>query len=309
MSELIVCDQTRLDKYRVSTITCNATLGVVIDLATFFQNVNITDGNGLIWAEFGKNTRGVYPKVRKELGNTRKCFDNQVTVIYKMNTYFPNIKVFRNGSIQMTGIRSKEDGMFACSVISDEIERLRNISGIKLIATDHIAATNNAADITNTEHGVGVAADAADGVVASSELREPVTAKDFKIRMINCDFGVPFKIRRKKLHLLLTSPTYNNVCSFQPVDYPGVKLQYYWNADAKCATDGVCKCESQCFGKGTGCGEGQCKKVTVSSFDSGKILITGANTFTQVNAAYHYIHKVIYDNMSDMKKTMPELPM
>jgi hypothetical protein len=275
-------------------------LGVVIDLSTFFHNVNISDGMGLIWAEFGKNTRGVYPKVRKELGNTRKCFDNQVTVIYKMNTYFPNIKVFRNGSIQMTGIRSKEDGMFACSVISNEIERLRNIPGIKLIASDHV----DAADGANTEHEATAVASA-----ATTELREPVTAKDFKIRMINCDFGVPFKIRRKKLHLLLTSPTYNNVCSFQPVDYPGVKLQYYWNADAKHATDGVCKCESQCFGKGTGCGEGQCKKVTVSSFDSGKILITGANTFTQVNAAYHYIHKVIYDNMSDMKKTMPELPM
>jgi hypothetical protein len=58
----------------------------------------------------------------------------------------------------------------------------------------------------------------------------------------------------------------------------------------------------QCFGKGTGQGQGQCKKVTVSIFDSGKILITGANSFQQVNSAHDYICKVIADNEDLLRK-------
>jgi len=182
--------------------------------------------------------------------------------------YYPNIKVFRNGSIQMTGIRTEEDGIRATNIVADEINRM---------------------------------------MLGTQEDQQHITASEFAIRMINCDFGVPFKIKRKKLHSLLISPTYNNVCSFQPVDYPGVKLQYYWNANPKFAKNGVCMCSSQCFGKGTTEGEGQCKKVTVSAFDSGKILITGANSFYQVNSAYNYIRKVIFDNEEDVKKTMPLL--
>jgi len=267
----------KLDDYRVSTITCNAKVGVTVDMNKFFDNVNIVDlasirsetDSGCIWVEFGKNTRGVYPKPRKELGAERKCFDNQVTVIYKLKTYFPNIKVFRNGSIQMTGIRTKEDGELACSQIAQEIDRMQQPQ-----------------DPENT-------------------ARERVKASEFTVRMINCDFGVPYKVKRKKLHTILISADYNNVCSFQPVDYPGVKLQYYWNNDEKYAKNGVCRCPSQCFGKGTSFGQGQCKKVTVSIFDSGKILITGANSFYQVNSAYRYIRDVIKDNEDDVKKIVP----
>jgi hypothetical protein len=297
-----VCNETcnvygnKIADYRVSTITCNARIGAVINMTAFFENVNIienTDGpcgpNGFIWIEYGKHTRGVYPKVRKELGAARKCFDNQVTVIYKMRaengtTYYPNIKVFRNGSIQMTGIRTKDDGELAAKLIADEVERMRHSSATQVVVSESTTTDDSSYD-ENTQN--------------------KIVSTDFTIRMINCDFGVPFKIRRKKLHLLLISPTYNNVCSFQPVDYPGVKLQYFWNSDTAYAKGGMCMCPSQCFGKGTSNGCGQCKKVTVSVFDSGKILITGANSFYQVNSAFNYIKQVIYDNCDEVKKTVP----
>jgi hypothetical protein len=119
--------------------------------------------------------------------------------------------------------------------------------------------------------------------------------------MINSDFGVPFKIRRKNLHHLLISDVYNNACSFQPLTYPGVKLQYFWNK-MNPQKNGVCNCTNICYGKGGGNGNGDCKKVTVSIFDSGKILITGANAFDQVDNAYSYICKVISDNKRELKK-------
>jgi TATA-box binding protein (TBP) (component of TFIID and TFIIIB) len=245
-----------------------------VDLTVFFDNVAL-DSN-FMWVEYGLRTRGVYPKKRKDPGENKKCFDNQATVIYKMqdakqNTYFPNIKLFRNGSIQMTGIRSPDDGQYISQAIADEITKIREV---------------------------------APSIVDASA--EKVMASAFKIRMINCDFGVAFKIRRKKLHQLLISSPYNNTCSFQPVDYPGVKLQYYWN-DRLPNMYGNCECATHCFGNGTGDGQGQCKKVTVSIFDSGKILITGANSFIQVNAAYKYICDMIHNNEDKMKKNMPTL--
>ena len=260
-----------ISKYRVSTITCNASIGTIVNLNAFFTHVNVTQDTGFVWVEYGKNTRGTYPKTRKDLGSNKKCFDNQATVIYKMESkglpiYFPNIKLFRNGSVQMTGIRTREDGARAADLLAAEVERMRQC---------------------NT------------GVVESTN---PIVSTNFTIRMINCDFGVEYNVRRKKLHQLLISSAYNNACSFQPVDYPGVILKYYWNTDTVCARDGRCLCDTQCFGKGTGTGNGQCKKITVSTFDSGKILITGANSFQQVNSAYKYIIGVISDNESALRK-------
>jgi len=254
--------------YRVSTITCNASITTTIDLVKLFENINLTDdittSNGFIWIENGLKKRGTYPKKRKE-SKQKKCFDNQITVIYKyLDGYYPNIKIFRNGNIQMTGIRTEEDGKKVVNIITEELKKLTD-------SYNDIVGNKN--DIVN---------------------------KDFTIRMINCDFGIPFKIRRKNLHQLLISPKYGNTCSFQPLTYPGVKLQYYWNK--KQNNNGICQCNKICYGKGNGNGDGECKKVTIAIFDSGKILITGANSFEQVNKAYEFICNVIINNKDDIKK-------
>lgn len=252
--------------YRVSTITCNASISTTVDLSVFFEHVKISS-NGIVWSEFGKNNKGTNVKKKSPSSNKKDSFDNQVTVIlYMQDGYYPNIKIFRNGSIQMTGIRTEKDGLAAVSKIEEEIRR---------IATEESSCV------------VG--------------KLEDLKAGEFKIRMINSDFGFPFKIRRKNLHQLLISDKYMNACSFQPLTYPGVKLQYFWNA-AMPNNMGVCKCTEPCYGTG----KNECKKVTVSVFDSGKILITGANSFDQVNEAYKYICDVIKDNRHELMKVLPD---
>ena len=252
--------------YRVSTITCNATVSTQVALPIFFEHVLI-DPKVIMWSEFGQRTKGTHTKKRGEPREGKKSFDNQVTVILYMGEgYYPNIKIFRNGSIQMTGIRTEHDGRKAVAMVADEIHR--------------IATEANAAVVQDLQ---------------------ALRGTDFKIRMINCDFGFPFKIRRKNLHQLLISDRYRNSCSFQPLTYPGVKLQYFWSAMHTNAR-GICECTQPCYGSG----QGECKKVTVSVFDSGKILITGANSFEQVNAAYKYICDVIKDNGYELMKVIPD---
>ena len=279
--------------YRVSTITCNASIGVCVNLAEVLKHININDSSSyqnlktsdydFRWIEFGRVNRGTYHKKRKgDVNKPKKCFDNQATVIISMcnnnKQYYPNIKLFRNGSVQMTGVRTPEDGEKIAEIIATEIRRICSTCSTQVVEN------------------------------YKDELNEKIHPSDFSIRMINCDFALGYKIRRKKLHEILISEKYNNACCFQPVDYPGVKLQYYWNSNRTYACNGKCMCEIQCAtGKGNGNNENQCKKVTVSVFDSGKILITGANTFIQVNSAYTYINDVIKENEKQIKKTVPTL--
>lgn len=252
--------------YRVSTITCNASVSTQVDLQVFFENVQIHPDR-FVWSEYGSKTKGEPIKKRREGAEPKKSFDNQVTVLLRMrDKYYPNVKLFRNGNIQMTGIRTYEDGNY---VVEQIVEEVRRIAGIA-------------------------------PVVAK---KEDVKGTDFKIRMINCDFGFPFKIRRRNLHQLLISDKYDNSCSFEPLTYPGVKLQYFWNEQKN--NKGVCTCTNPCYGKGTGLGDGECKKVTVSVFDSGRILITGANSFEQVNEAYKYICDVVKENAKELMKVLP----
>ena len=48
-----------------------------------------------------------------------------------------------------------------------------------------------------------------------------------------------------------------------------------------------------CDGKGCGCGDGQCKKITIAAFASGKILLTGAQNSKQLTSAYNFINSFI----------------
>jgi TATA-box binding protein (TBP) (component of TFIID and TFIIIB) len=263
--------------YRVSTITWNGSVGTAVNYTLFFEHVRIIDRKerGFVWADYrGEKSRGVYPKKRRNTvnGEARKCFDNQLTLImYLADGYFPNVKLFHNGNIHITGIRTPDDGVWINEYLVQEIRRI------------HAEHPDVVTDVESLQSG------------------------NYVIRMINSDFSVPYRIRRKDLHKLLISPEYNNQCVFQPGSYPGVKLQYYWN-DQNTARDGICRCEGKCLGKGDGHGEGKCKKVTVAIFESGSILITGANAFDQIDDAYAYINKVLQQHNTVLRKVMPTMP-
>jgi TATA-box binding protein (TBP) (component of TFIID and TFIIIB) len=210
--------------------------------------------------------------IREGGGGGKKSFDNQVTVIYAFREkYNPNIKVFRNGNIQMTGVRVIEDGEKIIGIIVDELRRIYE--------SGHTS------------------------VVEDADALHPC---DFKVRMINSNFSVPYLVRRKDLHKLLISHEYNNNCIFQGTTYPGVKLYFYWNSTKK-KQDGICECTKACFGKGTGHGDGECKKVTVAIFESGNVLITGANTVEQIDSAYAYITAVLVQHVQMLRKVLPPL--
>lgn len=280
--------------YSVSTITCNGSITSSVDLGLYFRHVSVLTpeeamggvATGILCVKYGKgHFRGYHPKMSRAPATAsdavpvRNSFDNQVTTVFRvyssrpevLASYMPNVKLFRNGNVQMTGIRCPEDGERVLEMLADAV-RLVCASGEDAVhVVDDIAA---------------------------------VRAREFRISMINTNFTVNYHVRRKALQRVLSSDAYRMVCSFEG-PYPGVKLQYYWNALHGAEKQGICACTQACDGKGRGDGDGRCKKVTVSVFESGNALITGANAFAQVHDAYAFIRGALLGHANVLRKTLP----
>lgn len=270
--------------YRVSTITCNGSIGKTVGevyLDVLYQVIPIilmSDTScGFIYMidKQGREFKGILPKKEKKSQKVpitteeqfkKRRFDNAISGYFKLKeNYYPSVKIFKNGTVQMTGVKTIQDG----EKLNEEIYKV-----IKRLSMEHPTIVKNS---------------------------DSIESGDFCVRLINSDFSINYNIRRKDLHHLLISDTYGNISSFQPGTYPGVKLQYFWNKNAPCH-NGKCPCHEKCFGKGTGHGDGKCKKITVSIFESGKILITGAIQFDQINEAYKYICNILENHQSSLQK-------
>ena len=276
-------DEIYFTPYKVSTITCNVDIGVNINLVVLYEQFSITDKSNFIWIYYPKivdkeNKRGIYPKKKRNIKQTNKktSFDNQVTVLYKSENY-PNLKIFKNGNIQITGVKDKDNVAIIVNQVIEELKRIYKDNK----------------ELSTTE-----------------DFNYKIQFTNFHIRMINTDFKTycdnehkeKFLIRRKVLHKLLISDMYNNKCSFEPCKYHGVKLEFYWNK-CKEKQDGICNCKNHCFGKGSGNDINNCKKITIAIFESGSVLITGGVSFEQIDNAYLYITNIFKNHINELKKT------
>jgi TATA-box binding protein (TBP) (component of TFIID and TFIIIB) len=138
--------------------------------------------------------------------------------------------------------------------------------------------------------------------IFSNELK----LSNYNIVLINSDFDIKYKVNRDLLHRdIIGLGMYS---SYEPTIYPGVNIKYY---DNKIYNDGICRCCNKCNGKGKGNGDGDCKKITIAVFNSGKIIITGGNSFEQVITSYNFIYNLLnnkekYENIIDDTKNMIE---
>jgi hypothetical protein len=273
--------------YVVSTITANGSVGADVRINVFFEHAAVVmkGAPGIVWLQYGtERERGEYPKKRK-VGVRRKFGDQVSFYMWLATGHTAHVKLFENGNLHMTGLRRVEEGHAIQQSVAAEIRR--------------IAAENDVHVLVDPD---------AAGLGASDQ---------FVIRMINCDFSIPFHVRRRELHQLLSVDPYNTVCMFQPGTYPGVKLEYYWSSAVDSKRDGVCRCTKLRVHRRRVTAmtnhphpdvECNCKKVTVAVFESGRVLITGANDFNQVDEAYAFITSVMAAHANDLQRRLPPPP-
>lgn len=253
--------------YRVSTITItgginsNVKLDILYDTlyknyVTFKEEFK-TDGE-ITDIEYGENkhffqisqTKTKNSK-RKTKDKPKKRFNNQLTIIVYMHDNSYNIKLFRNGNLQMTGVKNIEIGNEVINYLMNCIKNL------------HLKFNND--------------------ILSDIDKLENI---NYKVRLINCDFKVNFQIRLDYLYRIITKE-YGITCSYEPCIYPGAKIEYYY------PNNGLCLCEKYCNGK-----KDHCKKITIAVFQSGNIIITGANKIEHVNIAYKFICDILELNVS-----------
>ena len=276
--------------YKISTITATGSISCNVNLNLFYKYIHVIDVNdlnnkndGYLYIEYGKKKAETFCKgFHKKMTVTRrkkqegKRFDNQATVI--LRKYIPesdefhsaNIKVFRNGNVQMTGLKHIEQGTWVINYLIQSIKEM-----------DVKARADNCEEL----------------IVDDIHTMKPAA---YQICLINSDFRIGFDIKRDKLCKILQTE-YGVLSSYEPCIYPGVKVQYCWNEMHK-PQSGVCSCIGPCHGKGTGFGDGKCKRITIAVFQSGCIIITGAQTCNQIDMAYDFICEAIHTHKEEIQK-------
>jgi TATA-box binding protein (TBP) (component of TFIID and TFIIIB) len=258
---------------RISTMVTTANVGCVIQLEHLWEQVPILPywdlNDGILEMDYQGAMKGTSWKriLQKAPTEPKKTFFfNQATLVIRrevapMNWKEINIKLFRNGGVQMTGVRSEEMSWDALRWLVNHIQT-------------HCAT-------------------------------KPVFTEDMRLykmqtQLVNTDFSIGAKIRRDVLYKIL-SERYHLTVSYEPSIYQGVKTKYFYNAlrPAGCP-NGLCPCEKLCKGTGDGMSLGNCKKITISPFQTGQIIITGARTMDQINEAYEFMKALFQEHAEEV---------
>lgn len=189
--------------YRVSTITATASVDACVELNALFNSIRIGDAfPDLKFVEYGGTKcetqyKGQSLTKTKHRGKkpVKKRFDNQMTLHFFRGGARYNVKLFKNGNIQMTGIKDIEAGSH---IVNQLIDIIRHNS-----------------------------------ILNSSIVADPALLKNekMKICLANCDFKLGFNVDRNSLHEILSKRGFK--CSYEPCIYQGVKLSYFLSDSAK----------------------------------------------------------------------------
>ena len=244
---------------RISTMTAIGSLPCQLSLKDTFEKMHVT--NIIRGIEFQNDIKGETRKKKKkrtsttDQNNKKRCFYNQITLVLCLNDKKMNVKIFKNGKLQLTGVKSESAGKQACQHIYEMLCQLKLTS-----------------------------------LPSLGEEKEKEPAINYRTVMINSDFKIGFPIRRNELFRLFVKKYNFRHTTFEPCIYPGVNAKYYWNElTQKTDKAGRCCCSALCNGKGCGNGDGQCKKITIATFQSGTVIITGATSLQQLNDVHAFV--------------------
>ncbi len=123
-----------------------------------------------------------------------------------------------------------------------------------------------------------------------SPFTTPPSIQRFSVQLINTDYALNKFINQDALHKILINE-YNLFSMLEKTIYQGVNTKFFYNK--RNPGVGICQCKTFCKGQGMGEGEGECKRITMSIFRTGRIIITGARQLGQIEAAYDFLNAVL----------------
>lgn len=302
-------DFTKSD-LRISTMTVTANWGMPVNLDLLFEQLKAHfipigyPAEGIIKFEHKSKVLGACHKdLFTNRKTTKKSFFNQSTIILRRifgsGWKEVNMKLFDNGGIQMTGVTSKDFATDSVAWLLKLILTLPISPFIVVLASDPVAVTvaTTAIEPTATKSGRKPAKPKPVKIIQASSLTPSITKVN--VSLINTDYSLNRDIQQDTLHRLFIE-RYNLFSMLEKTIYQGVNAKYFYNTNNK--GTGVCACgaDSFCKGQGTGDGKGECKRITMSIFRTGKIIITGARTMEQIQEAYAFLNGVFERHANDV---------
>ena len=233
----------------------------------FKNRSEIIYNNSMIGKVIGCKTgdldiKGFFKK--EKLGDFYNCATVNLVLGNKKTA---NIKIFKNGKLQMTGIPHPDDGKIAVKYICNYITELTS-------SECKISLDNNSPNL-----------------------------KSYDTVMMNTCYVIGYCINRGTLHKILRDRYHLNAI-YDTEGYPGVRVVYYYNTNNYATpNEGRCICNNLCKGKGSGDGESNCRKISIAIFQSGSAIIAGGcKTDKPIYAAYNFINNVLGEIIEEVYK-------
>ena len=229
-------------------------------------------------------------KTARKNKKTKKHFYNQVTIIIKP---FPervngiNMKLSENGSIQMTGPKTMEEGHLT---IQKMIEYLYDYDPqifykkTKIISDDQTICTSDTDDTNITQTPIEY----------NIEYYTKESLKNISILSSNCEliivsFQLPFLIHLNKFNTILKEK-YELLSIFGTSSYPGINTKITYKDDCTELEHIKKKKRYLC----------NCRDMSIFTFRTGKVIITGFETTEK-------IEKIFEQYIDIVKKEEPNI--
>jgi len=324
--------EIKSSKLKISIMSATSSYNTIINLKTLSKFLK---KNSQIY--FIDSTFNMTRKISNI--SQKKIFYNQITI--KIRPYYNeklkinlnlsvNLKLFRNGKLQLCGLRSEYDGYLSLIILKNKMNNIvqtqinhinilkhkfkKNIlkkiidnlyiKNIYLLDYDSIINILNKINLINKYIKNYYKNKVSDNILKKiiKKNNELIKIKTYNITLINSDFYVGFDLNRTKVYNYLLNDC-KLFCDFDPCIYQGVLVKFYWNK-LNNIQKGICNCSEPCNGKGLGNGNGDCKKITISIFQSGNIIITGKTNRYEINYIYNYISNLFKENSSMLEQIL-----
>ena len=255
----------------INTLTVCCSMNVLFNVNNIARYIDLNP-NAIIKINHGDpsniltNRSIIMRKKNKKPKKKKKVFYNQVSlcVIVKDKAKPVNIKLFSNGSIQMTGCKVIDNAIDALHKLFNELQKIKAvIDGKTMTIIDKPFY-----ELMLQENELTPPLSPAE----SKKIMNLYNVNKLRIEMIVCKFKYPTLINRNKLFRILKENNYE--CSFNPEKHAAVDLKFN-------TLD---------------------RNVSIFIFEKGSIVITGAKTCNQILNAYNFINILLLKNHLDIEK-------
>lgn len=284
MDSLIEDQQYINSKLHISTMSTTCKIGhTIINIENIYNYLPVSYDNVLLI-----NYKNTYKTVnenliKKKKKKTKKIvkkvnnFFNQITLLMAIDENRKiNTKLFTNGSVQMTGSKNIADNLTILNKLIECLKKTYYVDGkeIKLVENPELLKVTfdnkeKISELVKNIETLKIEDNTEQELIKLVENPELLEITNFKISMINTNFGIGKEISREEILKVIKQNNSSNIkAKLKPDIHAAVNIEIIVNESI----------------------------VTILVFKTGNIIITGGKNSVHINTAYEYINKLINNN-------------